>query len=790
MNHNIPKNYDHKTREQIWQKFWERGEIFKFDEKSEAPVYSIDTPPPYVSAEHLHLGHMMSYSQAEFVVRFKRMQGFNVFYPMGFDDNGLPTERYVEKKYNLNKSKISPKEFIKKCLEETKLGAENYKKLWTSFGISCDWSKTYSTINPHCQKISQWSFLDLYKKGKIVRREEPTYWCPQCQTALAQADLEDKEEESLIFEIQFMTNDGKLLVIATTRPELLPACAALFFHPSDARYLSLKNKKAIIPFFGQKVPILSDLSVDKNFGTGLMMVCTWGDIEDIKKWKKYKLETRAMIDKQGCLTKLAQKYKGQKILQARKNILTDLEKEKKLKKQEKIKHILNAHERCGTAAEFVLTRQWFISLLENKNEFLSRGKELRWYPAYMKSRYDDWVRALQWDWCISRQRRFGVPFPVWYCKKCKAVILPKEKDLPVDPREEKPKIKECQKCHGKEFVGEADVMDTWMTSSMTPLIGARLVGDAKIQKKLYPTTLRPQAFEIIRTWLFYTVVKSHYHYHGLPFFDVMISGHGLDEKGRKISKRLKNYVDPQKLLVQFGADAIRYWATGATLGENMRYSQEEIKKGKRTVTKIWNAARFCFLHITDFKPNKSFRPQDFCDRWILDELQKTIAAMTKFFENYEYSQARRAIENFFWHNFCDRYLEFVKFRLYEVKSSHDLELAKNTLYFVLLSVIKLYAPILPFITEEIYQLYFRKTEKAVSIHQGSWPKARGEFSRPEKERLEFKKVLVVADVIRKYKTEKGISLAKEIEFFEVKDNEIKEKYSEFLQKSLRVKKIV
>ncbi|MEW6407370.1 MAG: valine--tRNA ligase [Patescibacteria group bacterium] len=807
---NFPKTYDHKSREAFWQKFWEREQIYKFDEKSKKPIYSVDTPPPYVSAEHLHLGHIMSYSQAEFVVRFKRMQGFSVFYPMGFDDNGLPTERYVEKKYNLDKSKIERAEFIKKCLLETKLGAQNYKKLWTSLGISCDWSKTYSTINPHCQKISQWSFLDLYKKGKLVRREEPIHWCPKCQTALAQADLEDKEEEGLISEIEFQI-EGKPYFVATTRPELLAACVALFFHPKDSRYQHLKNKKAIVPIFNYEVPILSDLSVDKDFGTGLMMVCTWGDIEDIKKWKKYDLLHRPAITSKGTLSSLAKKYQGQNIQKARENILSDFKKIGKLKKQEKITHTLNIHERCGTPAEFVLTRQWFISLLENKEKFLARGRKLRWFPDHMRSRYNDWVKTLAWDWCISRQRYYGVPFPVWYCKKCQKAILPKEEeDLPVDPREEEPKIKKCPKCGSKEFVGEKDAMDTWMTSSMTPLIGARLVKNDKMQKKLYPATLRPQAFEIIRTWLFYTVVKSLYHHNSLPFFDVMISGHGLDEKGRKISKRLKNYIEPQKILSECGADAIRYWATGATLGENMRFSPEEIKKGKRLVVKIWNASRFCFLHLRNFTPAKNFTPKDFCDRWILDGLQKTIGAATKFFENYEYSKARRIIEDFFWHDFCDRYLEFVKYRLYTDSSravilkprfigaeespgfqaSQNLDSAKNTLYLVLLTILKLYAPILPFITEEIYQLYFKKIEKVKSIHLTLWPKVDKGFFWPEKEKVEFSKVLAAADAIRKCKTEKGISLGKEIESFKVSDKKIKEKFGKFLQKSLRVKRII
>jgi len=682
----LAETYDIQKRENHWQKYWQKNKIYQFQPKSEKSVFSVDTPPPYVSAEHLHVGHIMSYAQAEFIVRFKRMQGFNVFYPMGFDDNGLPTERFVEKKYKLDKSKVSRQDFIKLCLKETKTGAQNYKKLWHLLGISIDWSQTYSTIDDRCRKISQKSFLDLFKKNLVYRAEQPTMWCPACQTALAQADLEDKQERTYLNYIKFFpvgNADLRSLQIATTRPELLEACVALFYNPQDQRYQNLKTAK--VPIFNFEVPVLTDKNVDPKFGTGLIMVCAWGDTEDIRKWQEHKLETRPIF---------TEKTKPEEILKKRQDILEKLKQKNLLIKQEQITHALNVHERCETPVEFVLTKQWFIKILENKNDLLKRGEELKWFPEFMKRRYFDWVKNLKWDWCISRQRYYGVPFPVWYCQNCGGIILAENKNLPVDPTETK---KICKKCK-KLALPETDVMDTWATSSMTP----EIIGK-------FPKTLRPQAFEIIRTWLFYTIVKAHYHHNSLPFRDVMISGHGLDEQGRKISKRLGNYEDPQKIITEYGADALRYWATGARLGQNMRYSEKEVQKGKRTVIKLFNASRFVLINLKDFKPNKNFKPQNPADKAIFEKLQETIKQATDYFEKYEYSKARDIIDKFFWHEFCSKYIELSKNRLDQDN--------KNCLYFCLINILKLYGPILPFITEEIWH----KLGNKKSIHLSQWP---------------------------------------------------------------------
>lgn len=745
----ILQENDFAEREERLKKFWQDHQIYKFDDQADSPIYSVDTPPPYVSADHLHAGHILSYSQAEFIVRYKRMKGYNVLYPMGFDDNGLPTERYVEKKYNIDKSKITRHEFVKLCLEETKIGSQNYKRLWTDLGISVDWSKTYSTIDPLCRRFSQWSFIELYKQGKAYRKTEPMLWCTSCQTALAQAELEDKEVHSFLNYIDFDI-EGKKYSIATTRPELIPACVALFANPRDERYKHLKGKTAQVPLYTYEVPIHFDETVSPELGTGLMMVCTWGDIEDIKKLREVPLKAREALNPQGKMTPITGKYQGMQALEARKAILEDLAADGHLLKQEPIKHVTNVHERCGTIVEFVPTTQWFIEVLPVKDNLIALGRELIWYPTHMRNMYEDWVNGLKWDWCISRQRYYGVPFPIWFCKECGEIIPADINTLPVDPTEDKPSIAACPACGCREFIPDNDVMDTWATSSCSPFIIPELIENRDLRKEIFPASLRPQAFEIIRTWIFYSMVKAYYHFGSIPFANVMISGHGLDEHGRKISKRLGNYIEPGKLLAEYSADAIRYWATGATLGSNHRFNLEDVKKGKHTVNKLWNAAKFCSVYMEHFTPDpKAEYALELEDKWILHELNKAIRACSEAFEKYEYAEVRAVLGKFFWGTFCDYYLEIIKHRATE-------DSAKYTMFVCLFDTLKLYAPILPFITEELYQLLYKNHEGIISIHKTRWPVWNSDWIMDEKEYEQMVHFLEEIDAIRKEKKEKRL----------------------------------
>ena len=747
------KLYNFKESEKKWQTYWEKHKIYKFN-KSKKPVFSIDTPPPTVSGA-MHLGHASQYSQMDFIARYKRMKGFNLFYPFGTDDNGLPTERLVEKINNTKSQLMSRKKFISLCQNTLKKIRPDFVQSWKNIAISCDYDLFYSTIDKHCRKISQKSFIGLYKAGREYRKEAPTIWCPECQTAIAQVELEDKELSS-IFNTLIFKVDGKDIAIATTRPELLPACVAVFAHPDDERYKHLIGKEALVPYFNFKVPILADNQVDTAKGTGIVMCCTFGDLTDVEWFYKHKLPLKIAITKDGKTTEIAQKYQGLKVREARKQITKDLKLLGLIKKQEPITHTLNVHERCGTEIEFLVTKQWFIRYLDLKSQFLKAGKKLNWHPDFMKVRYENWIKGLQWDWCISRQRYFGIPFPVWYCKNCDEVILANEKQLPVDPLEDKPSIKSCPKCGSKEVIPEKDVLDTWATSSLTPQLALKLLPD-KLSKNLFPMSLRPQSHDIITFWLFNTVVKSLLHEQTIPWKDIMISGFVLDPKGEKMSKSKGNVVDPHNIISIYGADALRFWAASTKLGSDMPFKEKEVKAGQKFIIKLWNASKFASMHLKDFKSKpKKLEP---IDLYLLSKLQTLIENSTSSFEKYDYSRTKADTENFFWHTFCDNYLEIIKDRLYnpDKRGKESRISAQYTLYTSLLAILKLIAPIMPHITEELYQSYFKSKEKAKSIHIAPWPVSDKKLIDKKLEILGDEVINIISQV-RQYKSKHKKSL--------------------------------
>jgi valyl-tRNA synthetase len=756
----FPKNYDPRTAEPRLRQLWDELGIHRFDPASDKPIFSIDTPPPYVSSAHLHVGHAMSYSQAEFVVRYKRMRGFNVFYPMGFDDNGLPTERYVETKYKINKGKITRPEFVELCLKETKLGAQTYRDLWEALAISVDWSLLYSTIDPRSQRTSQTSFVDLHEKGLIVRREEPIQYCFFCQTSLAQADVEIEEKNSALNDIVFIGANGERLIISTSRPELLPACVALYVHPDDERYRALVGKTARVPLFDYPVPIKTSEAVDLEFGTGLMMVCTWGDNDDVIKWKEDGLDTRIVFDARGRLNALAGEFAGLGVEEGRKAIIAKLTETGLLLKSEPLAHKVGVHERCGHTVEFHHSPQWFITVLPFRDEYLRRAEELRWAPPFMRVRYDDWVKGLKWDWCISRQRYYGVPFPVWYCAACKEPWIARREMLPVDPTQSLPPADaRCAKCGGAAFAGEPDVMDTWMTSSLTPLINSRWAFGDPLHERIYPMDVRVQAFEIIRTWLFYTVVKSHHHTNTLPWKDVMISGWGLDEKGKKMSKRAGNFVDPMDVIKKYSADALRYWSAGATLGNDLRYNERDVADGKRLMNKLWNAIRFISTYLQDAEGRLATLTPGAptpVDGWILSRFHRVAQQATAYLEEFEYSLALKTTERFFFAELCDNYLEIVKERFWNPArfSPGQVEAARHTLFTIGLGVLKLFAPFIPHITEELYQIVFRPFGGAASLHVAPWPAADESAINEQSDELGRTLVAILTGA-RRWKTEQA-----------------------------------
>ncbi|MBD3249850.1 valine--tRNA ligase [Candidatus Woesearchaeota archaeon] len=796
----LPKNYDPKEAEPRWQKYWEENNIYSFDpNNTEKEIFSIDTPPPTVSGK-MHMGHAFGNSQQDFVARFKRMNGFNVLQPFGTDDNGLPTKLLIEKEKKVKASMMDRKEFRKLCLDTLEKELKpKYTQDWKRLGISCDFDVTYSTIDPHSQKISQKSFLDLHKKGRQYRKEAPAMYCPKCQTAISQVECEDANVSSFFNDIVFkVKNDGKEeeLIIATTRPELLPACVAVFYHPDDKRYQHLKDKKAVVPLFDFEVPILEDERADPEKGTGIVMCCTFGDSTDVEWQKAHNLPIKEAINKEGKMTSLAKKYQGMSIETARKLMIEDMKDQRLLLSQEPITHAVNVHERCGTQIEFIHSKQWFVKYLDLKDDMLKWGNDLNWFPKHMKNRYDNWVKGLAWDWLISRQLPFGIPFPVWYCKDCEEVILAKEKDLPVDPVEDKPPVDKCPECDSKNIVPEQDIINTWATSSLTPTIVIELFKDKPVYNKLKdnPMNLRPQGHDIISFWLFNTVIKSKLHYDMKPWNDCFINGWMLDPKGKKMSKSKGNIIEPQAMIEKYSADALRFMAGGVKLGEDLPFPEKDLLTGQKFITKFWNASKFAIMHLQDFKGlemsrksrnDSSIHLEDYklkepakleaFDKWLLSKLNNIIKSSTDSFEIYEFSRCKADTEKFFWHTLCDNYLEIVKDRLYnpDKRGEESRTSAQYALYTGLLTCLKLMAPFTPHFTEEIYHLYFSKKENKKSIHISDWPEFNKELTDKNTEHAGDTLIEIIA-AVRKFKAENKLSMKEELKSLVIESKDSKD----------------
>ena len=732
----MDKTYDAEKIEKKWQDYWEKNKIYKFDPKSKKKIFSIDVPPPYASAGHLHIGHALHYTQFEIIARYKRMQGYNVYFAPCFDDNGLPTEKYVEEKYKIDKSKISRKEFRKLCLKESiEVEREYSNNVFRKLGHSYDWSLLYTTIDKNSQRISQWSFIDLYKKKLLYQAEGPTIWCTKHQTALAQAEVEDVRRTTKLNYIKF----GEL-IIATTRPELLASCVGIFVNHRDRRYHKIIGKRVKVPLFNYEVRVMSDDKVDPEFGTGVVMICTMGDTVDIEWWKKYKLDLKISINRDGTLNETAGKYKGLTITKAREEILKDLNNEGLLIKQEELEQNVGTCWRCNTPVEYLVTKQWFIHTLRFKKEIIQQGRKIKWHPDFYRKRFEDWVNNLQWDWCISRQRFYGVSIPVWYSKDGK-IILPDEKDLPIDPTQDKPKN------FKGEFIPEEDVFDTWMTSSMTPELAV------KFDKKMLPMNYRAQSSDIISTWSFYTILKSYYHFKDIPWREIAIGTFVLDDKGRGMSKSKGNVVWADEVLKKYDVDTLRYWVGSATFGNDLMYSENEMMAGKRFLTKLWNASLFSLMHLNNYK-SKKVKLKPF-DEYFLYKLNILINKVTFYFDNYKIGEAKRLMDEFFWNYFCDNYIEIIKKRLYN-KMGMKTESAKYTLNRILINLLKLYAPIVSHITEEIYSNFDNK-----SIHLSSWPGFDSKLKDDKLEKLGDEALDVISKV-RKFKAENKKSLKEHV----------------------------
>ncbi|WP_425362011.1 valine--tRNA ligase [Candidatus Tisiphia endosymbiont of Mystacides longicornis] len=779
----FPKDYSFSESERKWQKFWQEQKIYLWDKnETRENSFVVDTPPPTVSGQ-LHIGHVYSYTQADFMVRFKRMLGKNIFYPIGFDDNGLPTERLVEKQKQIKATNMAREQFVEICKEVVISEEEKFRSLFNQMALSVDWTLEYQTINPLSQKISQMSFLDLVNKGEVYRNNQPILWDPVDQTALAQADIEDQEKTSMMNDVIFQTSKGERIIIATTRPELLPACVAVFYNPNDDRYKHLQGQFAITPLFDVKVPILADDLVQIDKGTGLVMCCTFGDVTDITWWRVHNLPIKIIIDKKGIIdlsdelsnSSSYNQINGLKIKDARSKIIEILKEKNLLVKQVEITQTVKCAERSGAPLEILTIPQWFVHTIKHKDVLMQRANEINWHPKNMKIRLENWINGLSWDWCISRQRYFGVPFPVWYSKRVGEVgkaIFPDITQLPVDPTKDLP-ISYSR----EEVEPDYDVMDTWATSAISPQLSSHGISekfnvDAERHHKLFPADLRPQAHEIIRTWAFYTVLKTQLHENTLPWKNIMISGWCLAFDRSKMSKSKGNIIVPQKLLEQYGADVMRYWTSKSRLGADTVYSEEVMKNGKRLVNKLWNACKFAAIHFDKLDPlDKNVQipyiESKIChkfDQWLIVKLVELVDKVESDMHNYEYTDAMESIEKFFWSVFCDNYLEITKTRAYNMDGSDNRGQysAIITLYYSIKILLKLLAPFLPHITEEIWQILY----STKSIHsRGNWSQIKN-FSFPV-DQIQPDRLIKILDLVRKAKAEKNLSVKANIKVLEI-----------------------
>ncbi len=773
----LEAKYNAKESEAKWQQFWEEKQLFKYDRNSDKEAYSIDTPPPTVSGK-LHIGHVFSYTQTEIIARYQRMLGKNVMYPFGFDDNGLPTEILTEREKGVKGSQLPRNEFISMCEEVSAKYRVQFKELWQSLGFSCDWDSAYSTISESSQRISQRSFLDLLNKNHVEFKEMPTLWCCKCHTSFAQAEIDAVKKGTIFNYLNFKSEGGEDIPIATTRPELLPGCVAMFIHPENEKYKHLIGQSAIVPIFGHSVKIIADEKADPEKGTGVVMSCTYGDVTDIDWWREHKLDTRICFTVDGKMNDKAGEFEGLEIEEARKAIIEKLKEGGYIFKQEDLaaeNRDVNTHERCGTPVEYMPTKQWFIKVVDKIDELIKQGEKVNWYPEYMGKRYRDWVENLGWDWAISRQRFFGVPIPVWYAPDG-TVVPASEEQLPVNPQTDKPL--DCKGYNPEDLIPEKDVLDTWATSSISPQLNAHW-GEENEDPNLRPMTMRPQAHDIIRTWAFYTIVKAYYHFNDVPWKDAVISGHVIkkdvqvekDSSGRKskISKSKDgDQFSPLKIIENFGADPIRYWACSGTLGTDIAFDEEEISSVSKLLTKLWNSTRFADSFLDGFTPDKAPKLEAI-DKWALGRFNKVIDDYHKGFAKYEFFSARNELEKYFWATFCDNYLELIKDRLWkpEIAGEDSNYAAKWTLYNLLLGQLKFFAPYVPHITEEIYQSMFKDIEGDESIHVASFPEKLSEADCADSDKAG--NILIdLVTLMRTYKSKNNFSVKLAVDTLTIK----------------------
>jgi valyl-tRNA synthetase len=746
----FPKKFNLLLIEEKWQKEWENMGIYQFDkENTVRPSFTIDTPPPYPSGD-FHMGNVLNWTYIDTLARYKRMRGFNVLFPQGWDCHGLPTEVKTEEIHKIKKTDLPPAEFVKLCKQVINKYINIMKKAIVRLGCSVDWTTEYKTMNPDYWRRTQLSFILLYNKGLIYKGIHPISWCTSCETAIADAEVEHEQKEGTLYYIKFGLNDGNHLLVATSRPELLQACVTVAVHPHDSRYKDYIGKDIQVPIANRKVKIIKEKAVDPKFGTGVLMICTYGDKADVKAVSNYKLPAIILIDDKGKMNQKAGKYAGLTTKEARKAVLTDLEAKGLLEKTEPLKQEIGTCWRCKHPIEILEHEQWFMKTRIFTEQVKQQALEVTWYPDYMKKRMIDWANSLDWDWVISRQRIFATPIPVWYCKNCQKIILAEPDWIPIDPRNDSPKIDKCPKCSSTEFVPETDVLDTWFDSSITCAVHAGWP-DNPDYTKLFPASVHPSGYDIIRTWAYYLMVRGLALFEQKPYNSVLINGMVLGIDGRKMSKSLGNFVATPDVFQKYGADAPRQWAAGGgATGSDIPFRWEDVEYAWRYLRKLWNASRFAAMHMEDYDPKNKTPKLTLIDYWLLSKMERVTQKVTEALDNCQFNVATDEIRQFTWHSFCDNYIEAVKHRLYQPEKygPEKRQAAQYTLYTAIYRIIQLLSPVSPHITEELFQIMFADQKQHKSIHISMWPICNKELIDPEIEKNGDLIVAVMSEIRR------------------------------------------
>ena len=757
----LPKKYNFAEIEKKWQQKWEEMGIYRFDWNDTAhPVFTIDTPPPYPSGE-FHMGNILNWTYFDIVARYKRMRGFNVLFPQGWDCHGLSIEIQVEKEQKIRKRDVPPDQFRRWCEQLIERYITLMKGSILKLGCSIDWTTEYRTMDTDYWRRTQLSFILLHKKGFMYQGTHPVNWCPRCETAIADAEVDYEKRQGALNYIRFPLEDtSEHLVIATSRPEFIPACVAVEVNPEDERFNKYIGKSIVVPVVNHPVKIIADEAVDPSFGTGVVMICTYGDKEDVKTVMKHGLPVIRLLTDNGRINENGGKYAGLTIKQARKAIVEDLEDAGLLEKVETLSQEVGVCDRCKTHVEILEHKQWFMKTRVLTDQVEKTANQVMWYPDYMKARLIDWAESLDWDWVISRQRVFATPIPVWYCKNCGELILADANWVPIDPKLENPRIDKCPKCGSHEFIPERDVFDTWMDSSITCAVHAGWP-DRKDWKRLFPADVHPSGIDIIRTWAYYLMVRHLALFGETPYKSCLINGMVLGSDGRKMSKSLKNYVAAPEVLGKYGSDATRQWAAGSgATGSDIPFRWPDVEYGKRFLVKLWNVSSFANRLLSDYNPVKAkdvmLEP---LDKWLLSKAEAVTRKVTEFFEKCQFNIAVEEIRNFTWHVFCDAYVEAVKDRLYrpELHGQAKRLAAQYTLHKVLHRILQLLAPVIPHLTEEIYQAMFCETTGCKSLQISTWPEFNAAVADEEAEKQGDLVVAVIGEV-RREKAEKKLPL--------------------------------